>query len=254
MTKQIDPLIVDVYAGDLNGRPDWDALVRLGPPWHGAIVKATEGTYYHPPWFEQQWRKVRAAAGERYGVDWFRGCYHFLKFNIDGRAQADYYLAAINRAGGWDVGDLWPVVDVELGGEANSNRTATKAQVIDCTTRFAERVRAETGREVVLYGNGAMRDHGITDRMGCRYLWPARYTPTLPHEIYERIGWGREDLLMWQYSGDGDAWLAGYPAWPPGFGRCDVSAVVLPGGLAAMRSLLWAESPSGQTPFSGTSP
>jgi len=242
--RHIDPLFVDVYSGDLHGTPNWTLLLSLGPPWHGAIVKATEGLSYAPHWFDVQWQTLRGAAGARYGHDWFRGAYHFLKLLDDGARQAELYLRTVERAGGWDVGDLWPIVDVELGGERNSNRHATADQVVECTTRFAEVCRRELGRDVMLYGNGAMRDLGIRDRMGCDYLWIPRYTPTLPEITYQRAGWRLDELVLWQYSGDGQAYLDGYPAFPPGFGKCDVSALVHPGSIEWLRSHLFAEDPT----------
>lgn len=237
------PLFVDVYAGDLGGVPKWNTLVLLGAPWHGAVIKATEGVSYRPPWFAINWRAIWQAAGERYGVDFFRGAYHFLKFNVDGAEQADYYLKAIELAGGWNVGDLWPIVDVELGGDTNSNQKASAQQIIDCTSAFAARVKQESGRKVMLYGNGAMRDKGIKNKMGCDLLWCPRYTATLPAEIYERAGWSISELFAWQYSGDGVGALVGYPLFPPGFGACDTSVIVHDGGLDWVRANLWAEKP-----------
>ncbi len=245
----IQPLFVDLYQKDLNGVPNWNVLEKLGPPWHGAILKATEGTYYHPPWFKHNWQLVRSVGltSGRYDTDtsdWFRGAYHFLKFNQDGVKQADFYLAAVEAAGGWDVGDFWPVVDVELGGEKNSNQLASKQQIVDVTTAFAHRCTEILGRKVVLYGNGAMHERGITDRMGCSYLWPARYTETLPKRVYEDIGWSLETLLLWQFCGDGVAKLAGYPHEVPGFGKVDISALVIDGGIDWLRSHLFAEDPT----------
>lgn len=222
------PLIVDVYAGDVDGRPNWSVLATLGPPWHGAIIKATEGAWYAPRWFDSQWRTLREIAGDRYGVDWFRGAYHFLKFNTPGIKQADWYCTAIERAGGWDKGDLWPIVDVEMGGEKNSNQLATAEMVIDCVSSFAERCKAILGRQVMLYGNGAMRDLRINNRMGCDWIWCPRYTPTLPQKIYERAGWTRDQLVLWQYCGDGEGYLAGYPTEVPGFGKVDISVLIPP--------------------------
>jgi len=138
-----------------------------------------------------------------------------LKFDQDGRAQADYYLQAVDAAGGGSDGDLWPIVDVELVSPTNSNRRATASQVINCTTAFAERVGFVTQRDVMLYGNGAMRDLGINDRMGCDWLWCPRYTPTLPTFIYERAGWTAEELALWQYAGDGAGELATTPSPRP---------------------------------------
>lgn len=244
------PLIVDVFAGDLDGEPDWKHLVALGAPWHGAILKATEGTYYSGvdkdtgrDWFRTNWRALRDAAGDRYGVDFFRGCYHFLKFNQDGGKQADFYLKTLEAAGGFAIGDFWPIVDVELGSETNSNQLASAQQIIECTSTFAARVKTQTGRKVVLYGNGAMRDKSIKNRMCCDLLWCPRYTSTLPREIYERAGWTQDQLLLWQYCGDGTASLSGYPSTVPQFGACDISVLVKDGGLSWLRANLWAENP-----------
>lgn len=230
------PLFVDYFEND--PAPDL-SVVAQNSRYAGAIIKATEGLHYFPKvWFAKSWTAIAEQNG--YGTTWFRGCYHFLKFDQNGAAQADYYLKAIDDGGGWGNSDLWPIVDVELGGETNSNRKATAQQVIDCTTAFAERVGFVTGRDVMLYGNGAMRDLGITDRMGCDWLWCPRYTATLPSVIYERAGWTVDQLALWQYAGDGTGELATYPVATPDGKKIDHSALVLQGGLERLRSLVGA--------------
>jgi GH25 family lysozyme M1 (1,4-beta-N-acetylmuramidase) len=241
------PLLVDVYSGDVGGKPYWAGLAA-DAGYFGAVIKATEGLYYPTSsgfaWFAQNWPIVKSIGGERYCLSWFRGAYHFLKFNQDGAEQADFYLACVNRAGGWAKGDLWPIVDVELGNEKNSNQQASAQQIIDCTTAWADRVRGETGRDIMLYGSGAMRDKAITSRMGCDWLWLPRYTATLPKIIYERIGWTLDRVALWQYCGDGVGFLDGYPTEVPNFGRVDISTLLLSGGVEALRSKLWAEDPA----------
>lgn len=237
----LQPLFVDLYADDVGGRPPDVHTLALDRRFNGIILKATEGNYYRPQWFLDSWPAPKHVdgAGRLYGEDWFRGAYHFLKFNLPGHDQADYYLSAVERAGGWNHGDLWPIVDVELGGDKNSNHQATEQQVVDCVGAFAKAVKAKTGRQVMLYGNGAMRDLGIKNRMGCDWIWVPRYTPTLPTWVYSRSGWAEEQLFAWQYCGDGVAGLTGYPTTAPGIGRCDISVMVLPGGLPALKDKLW---------------
>lgn len=226
--KKRPMLLVDIYWNDLGARPPFEA-VAAQPGYAGAIIKATEGTSYAKAhWFETNWSRVRDAARERYGTSWFRGCYHFLTFAKSGAAQADYYVRTIERAGGFDHGDLLPIVDVELGGPSNSNQRATARQIIDVTTAFANRVTSLTGRAVTLYGNGAMRDRGIRNRMGCDWLWIPRYTATLPRSMYERAGWTLDRVWGWQYCGGGDGALAHYPRTVPGFGAVDISVILLP--------------------------
>jgi len=117
-----------------------------------------------------------------------------VRFSQSPEKQVDLYLQTINRAGGWGPGDFWPVLDVE---NANNAR-ASAAQIVDCVSAMAESLRVRLGRDVTLYGGSLLYDNGITDHMGCSRLWTARYAATLPSIVYERIGWQREDLLMWQ--------------------------------------------------------
>ncbi len=74
-------LFVDLYHGDLHGKPDWAAIRDAHSPgfeYAGGIIKATEGAHYDTTWFATNWPAIKNAAPVRYGVDWFRGCYHYL--------------------------------------------------------------------------------------------------------------------------------------------------------------------------------
>ena len=150
--SELEPpfLVADQYPLDSGPHPPWTNLVDA-PNFVGAILKAWEGLQYNDGgWFTNNWSAVRDAGGDRYGQSWFRGAYLFLRFASDGAAQADAYLRAVDKAGGWDHGDIIPVVDVELGSEKNSNFKASAEQIVDCTSACADRIRSETGRRVML--------------------------------------------------------------------------------------------------------
>lgn len=236
-----DPLFVDVYAGD--GRKDWRAFCAAGQPWCGAIFKATQGTYYRPPIFAIERRAFCEAAGARHGHDLFDGAYHYLDLTIDGAKQADYFVAAVEQAGGELPGTLWGMVDVERGGQRVKD--PTRALVEDRTRSFAERYTSLTGRIATLYGGELLRAVGVTDRLGCGRSAIALYGTILPASTLARTGTDLEHLLFWQYAGtdpqDPAHSLAGYPLVAPGCGRVDISALVLPGGLAALRTALAAD-------------
>lgn len=191
----IDPLIVDTYAGDGHGQDAITALVKAGPPWHGLVMKATEGTYYPAnrpddrEWFLDNWIRARVYAGARYGQNWFRGAYHYLRVDQDGTLQAEKFLALVEEAGGWGAGDLWPMVDVE---SAENPQHPGKQAIIDCVSAFTAKVKAELGRTCLLYGNVYLAENDVTDHMGCGVLEVARYASTLPLVVYERIGWKLE--------------------------------------------------------------
>lgn len=230
-------LLVDLFHGDLGKLPDWSA-VAAAPGYAGAILKATEGTSYaKASWVIANWPRVRDAGGDRYGISWFRGAYHFLKFNQDGAKQADYYLQVMQQAGGWDTGDLLPIVDVELGADTNSNQSASAQQIIDCTSAWSARIKQKTGRDAILYGRGAMRDKNITDHMGCKWMWNPSYTSLMKKATIERVGWTVPEVAMWQYCGDGTALLKDYPKTVPNFGDVDIS-VFLGGTIDDLRTKL----------------
>jgi hypothetical protein len=233
-------LLVDLYWATLGDRPPWDRLAAA-PGYAGAILKATEGIVYaRASWFVDNWQRLRAAGGARYGASWFRGAYHFLIFGRDGSRQADHYLDTVDRAGGWDRGDLLPIVDVERVGESHPNYRATRQEVIDVVSAWVARVKSRTGREVMLYGRGAMRDLRIESRMGAARLWNPGYTRSMPATT--SVGWPAELVPLWQYT-DGRTNLTSYPATVPGFGAVDASAF-LGGDVADLAAQLVRPAPA----------
>jgi GH25 family lysozyme M1 (1,4-beta-N-acetylmuramidase) len=233
-------LFVDLYSGDdgrlVGKQPAWQVLANT-KGFFGAILKAWDGTKFNDGgWFRRHWPAVRDAGADRYGVSWFRGAYLFLEFSQSPTDQADAYLAAIDSAGGWGPGDILPIIDAEQGGEGrpaangkpavppHPNRSASKQQVIDCVTACADRIRERIDRRVILYGRGIMRDLGIKDRMGCDLVWNPAYTATMVRSGLD--AWDPEDVVLWQYCGDGTAFIASLPHSVSGFGACDISVFV----------------------------
>lgn len=232
-----DSLLIDAYTGD--AAINWQMFALAGAPWIGGVLKVSQGQYYssnsdhaHPGWLHTNWLTMRAN-GLR------RGGYHYLEIATPANLQAEFYMRNVTAAGGFAAGDLPPIVDVETA----SNGNPSAKQIIDCTSTYAARIKQLTGRAPILYGGSFLHDHGITDRMGCDYLWIARYTATLPANVYERIGWTLDRVLAWQYRGDNnntqlktrDGML--YPDSAPGAGRVDISVITLPGGISNCSTL-----------------
>jgi GH25 family lysozyme M1 (1,4-beta-N-acetylmuramidase) len=241
-----DFLFVDVSPWEAN--PQWQAVIDA-PHFVGAILKASQGikgSLNDGGWFKRNWPQVKDIGGDRYGSTWFRGAYLFLNLWQDGAAQADNYLEIIDDAGGWDAGDIIPIVDVELGNDGangkprNRNNDVSKQDIIDCTTACAERLREVTGRNVMLYGRGAMRDKGIKDKMGCDVVWNPCYTATIVMNGLE--AWTLDDVVLWQYCGDGTAVLPDQNRFPrsiPGFGeKADISVYIEGANKPSLDSLI----------------
>lgn len=242
-----DPLFVDVYAGD--GPKDWDIFCKAGPPWHGVIIKCSQGTYYRPAEYARERWRFFAAANDRYGIDLFEGAYHYLDLSIDGSAQADYAMAAVEDSGGEKSGTLWMTVDIERGGQ---RKIPSRQGVIDCVSRFAERYHQLSGRPPTLYGGELLRALNVGDLMGCGRSWVALYGSELhgkgesTAQFLVRTGTDLAHLMLWQYDAGNDEKSPepkGYPNEAPGCGKVDISALVMSGGISALRSMLWAEKP-----------
>lgn len=195
----------DVHHENANGRPNWQLLAN-DSRFFGAILKVTQGprNYVGVPWFLKNWPALRAAGGDEYGNTWFRGSYHYLEVAQSGAVQADYFLRTVEQAGGWGIDDLPPAVDVEQG----SNEGATRSQVLDATSEWAETVKTKLGCKVMLYGHTLMRDLNITSHMGCDYLWAPQYNDALTDN--EDIGWPDNLVAFWQYT-DGSDHSRTYP-------------------------------------------
>lgn len=239
----IPGLAIDLYPGDRH--LDCAAYVAAGPPWAGIIAKVSQGTRYrYDAWVRDLLARFRAAAGARYGISLFDGCYAYLDLASPGAPQVDYAMNAIAMAGGEGAGTLPLMLDVERGGQTNPDAISL-AQVEDVVRAAAERYHALTGREATLYGGELLRAVGVTDRLGCGRSAVALYGPRLDAghgtaDLLRRTGTDVEHLMMWQYAAaDGAPTAAplGYPGTAPGIGRVDISAVTLPGGLAALRAL-----------------
>lgn len=244
-------LFFDLYPYDLDDRrtkqiEDPDFSKAFGKPnICGGILKATDGVAYgFVDWFVRNFKALRNVAGAAYAKTWFRGGYHYLQFWADGKAQADFYCNAIEKAGGWDDGVIMPIVDVEEGHERAANRRASNQQVIDAASAFAARCKERSGRRCMLYGRGSMRDRGIFSKMGCDVVWNPAYTERMVTNGLVSIGgkpgpWKLEDIALWQYGGDGvgDADVHKLPLEIAGFGKIDMNVHICGAAKPTLQTL-----------------
>jgi GH25 family lysozyme M1 (1,4-beta-N-acetylmuramidase) len=236
-------LLPDIYPSDFHGDPPFHLLPGLvvdGKEVIGCVVKATEGLGWgaaSEAWFHQSWAAVRNAAPDRYGIDFFRGCYHFLQFAEDGARQADYFCDQVDAAGGWDSGDLMPWVDVEEGGQRHwateklelisdaSLRARLAREVTTTTTAFVERFKERTGLRIAVYGRGVFRDlHMTSCKFGSDSAINPAYTPTIVR--MENYGVPLDYITFWQLGGDQGPANPHFPHALPGWGTHDYSVYI----------------------------
>lgn len=155
-----------------------------------AITKATGGAWYTNPTLGANWLGIKAAGLAR-------GAYHYA-FESSGQtlpgdgpeAEADYFVAALKRAGGIEEGDLL-ALDIEEGDGALG----------DWCLRWLRRVEALTGVKPFVYTNpsfSAAHGLGSTPALADYPLWLAAYQASQPPAPRP---W--PEIAIWQHSDNG---------------------------------------------------
>jgi lysozyme len=144
-----------------------------------AFMKATQGKSRVDHRFVRNWAEAKSA-----GI--LRGAYHFFEPGVDGRAQAEQFLANVSL----EAGDLPPVLDVEQIGRTPVNQLQTRV------AEWISVVEARYGVKPILYTNADFYTRYLAGRFDDYPLWVAHYfAPNRP-----RIGrlWS-----FWQHSETG---------------------------------------------------
>jgi lysozyme len=177
------PYGIDV--SDHNGDVNWPATRQGGCTF--AFIKASEGTGYTPTTFIANWRGSKAA-----GV--IRSPYHYFHPELPGKDQADYFLQQIASAGGLDLADVHPALDVE--DSFGQGAATVEAQLY----AFAAEIEARTGRPTIVYTYPYyMRQFlpHISNLVTTSPLWFASYG-SAPEHYLGQVPWS-----FWQYSDQG---------------------------------------------------
>src|SRR5512146_3122648 len=167
---------VSYYEGAIN----WTALHNGGIDF--AFIRVSDGSF-HDPKFATYWAGAKSA-----GV--IRGAYQFFRPTQNVITQADYLIASIG--GSYTVGDLPPVIDVEVTGGLGPASVAAKVR------QWVDHVKAVLGVDPIVYtGKYFWRDQvgGPTSFVG-NPLWIAQYTsqcPDLPAPWTNWVFWQNSD-------------------------------------------------------------
>ena len=175
-----------VDVSEYQGEIDWRRLVEQGICF--AYVKATEGSAYRDPFFEENLKNA-TEAGLRVGA------YHFFSFDSPVEAQAENLFAALPAEG-----TALPVaIDLELYGK-HGHSPPGRERVIADIAWLSEAIEERYGVRPALY---------VTWRSYFRYARGSGLeNPLWIRDVYLYPFWCAEGWFMWQY--DDDAALDGY--------------------------------------------
>jgi GH25 family lysozyme M1 (1,4-beta-N-acetylmuramidase) len=149
-----------------------------------AYAEATDGNSHIDPYFSSNWSGMKTA-----GI--VRGAYAVFEPNVNGTAQANYFMSVM---GALQPGDLPPMLEVDANDDESAATIATNLS--ECIIE----IEAQTGRApiVLTYPTFFSEYVGGSTNFSSWPLWITGYVvtcPTLP------AGW--TNWAIWQYSGTG---------------------------------------------------
>lgn len=169
MAESALPRGIDV--SNWQGVVDWPAVAADGIRF--AFAKATEGTFFNDPYFARNWAGAKAA-----GL--VRGAYHFARPSASTPdAEAAFFLAAVERAGGLKVGDIL-VLDIE---DEKYLRGGSYGTAGKWSLGFCRYIEAAVGFKPIVYtGPWYISSRGFADtpELAEFGLWLAAYQPSMP--------------------------------------------------------------------------
>ncbi len=163
-----------------QGAVDW-AKVKTAGKQTFAFARISDGLTQPDETFAGHWRGMKSA-----GL--VRGAYQFFRARRDGIAQADLLLQMVADAGGYQPGDLPPVLDIETADKQ------TTAVVLSRCHDWIERIESKLGVKPIVYTGNHM-----TNVIGTEFkdyvLWIAHYEVSSP-----RVPAGWDTWHIWQNS------------------------------------------------------
>jgi GH25 family lysozyme M1 (1,4-beta-N-acetylmuramidase) len=171
---------VSIYQGTI----DWAKVRAAGIRF--AVARVNHGINGVDASFPRNW-----AGMKRNGI--VRGCYQYFLPQEDPIRQADLLVNLVRAEGGFEAGDLPPVIDVEeRGGQSDATINRRVRQWID-------RVEARTGLTPMVYTSPGFWDPlGAPGYSDSADLWVAHWGVTAP-----RVPGSWRDWTFWQTSSTG---------------------------------------------------
>jgi lysozyme len=169
---------VSTYQGTI----DWSKVAAAGIAF--GVARVSDGTKYPDAQFASNWKQMKAQ-----GI--VRSVYQFFRASQDPVAQADLLLTDVANAGGFQPGDLPPVIDVETAD--GQTDTAVRAAM----QAWLDHVEAAVGRKPIIY-SGPSHSTMLGDGFSAYPLWVPNWGVSCPKMTSNWTTW-----TFWQYSDQG---------------------------------------------------
>lgn len=168
--------IAGIDVSHFNGEVDW---IAAGDSVTFAFAKATRGTSFLDPRFQDNWPRMRDA-----GVK--RGAYHFFDSAEDAASQADHFLNSAKL----EPGDLPPALNLEM------LRRSSLSYALQGATEWLAVVQSATGRVPIVHTSASFwQQLGDPLNPGEYPLWLSHFG--VAHPMIPRA-W--RSWTFWQFS------------------------------------------------------
>ena len=167
-----------VDVSSYQGNIDWPLLVSQDIDF--AYIKATEGSSFRDPCFDQNWQDA-SETGIRIGA------YHFFSFESGGDTQARNFIDTVKPVDNM----LPPVIDVEYYGSFSSEEKIDVEAVRKELRKMADILTEEYGTKPVIYVSESSYKTIVLGYFEDCGLWYRSVYSDIPADI---------DWVLWQYS------------------------------------------------------
>lgn len=177
----------ELYGIDIS-RWNGDALEEIKPKDSISFVicKATQGTTYQDPDFENNWKTIKKKG-------WVRGAYHFYLSSEDPIKQAEHFWKVIDAM---DSTDIAPIIDIEEE-SLPAHETVDPVNLQVDLLHFLKHLSDLSGRKPIIYVDLSFANKYLSNSSFAQYpLWLAEYSgaiePTVP------VTWAKKGYKFWQ--------------------------------------------------------
>ena len=165
---------VSSYQGDI----DWEILSSQDISF--AFIKATEGSSYVDPYFENNWENAA-------DTDLRIGAYHFFSFESSGETQADLFCSTVTPVDNM----LPPVIDVEFYGRFESEKDLNISEVKHELRILVDLISDKYGMNPIIYASDESYEAIVKNDFDDCDLWFRSVYFSIPNEI---------EAVFWQFS------------------------------------------------------
>jgi len=171
-----------VDVSSYQGAIDWTQVKAAGIVF--AFARVSDGTSFPDADFATNWKAMKAQ-----GV--VRGVYQYFEPGVDPTAQANLLLSSVSAAGGFEAGDLPPVMDIETTGGQSTTTIQTHMKT------WLAAIENAVGRKPLIYTSPGFGSN-IGTGFGAYPLWVANWGVTCPS-----MPGGWSTWVFWQTADNG---------------------------------------------------